>query len=1113
MNQKNPKPTNEHRKLAILKDDPLFWTSEPFNAQEDAFNHEAYARALFKLLVDNEPPLTIGLFGSWGIGKSTIIGILKGLLSRSEDAKLRFVYFNAWKYSGDSFRRQFLIEAARQILAGSPQLDSTVKRIERLNYTDVLRETPSHSLTALLKDLVSLRIKVKQSFLVRIALAIITLAIGGVVSITTRSLGPLLTSILPAVLLFFLKAKFEDVFVIQENPIFDPKLIFPEQFESTFDELLSGAKALDNHHVVLVIDDIDRCDPSIVKDILISIKTFLGNKRCFFVVPCDEDVVVEAFQAQGPTQRYRDELLRKYFNVGIRIAPLMGSDLIDFANKVARTTDIPETVIQMAVLTNCRDARKMKQFLNTYTVKYEIAKTREQNKYFPLDVDENVGALAKAILLEDVDPRLMEILLQNPDAYSLLERAASDPIADADLAKYGLQGWREKYPHLERVLRRTRDIGFKDVEVFLTLKTANPETRLPRGYELKEVMLAGDLSKLSEMLKSLSNTEDRTNLVSVLTDALQHSRALFLKNIVSAAIQVYSEPDFLAPSDLRRLGAEVGHTLRLNRPLRLLDFDSVKLLVCSKDNNFLEESYGRLLDEATAKDAAPPKVSVVNALYNFSPNRLALAKKLNSVATAWSDTEAGLQLLASIRYPDNTPEAELVPSSDIVLSIIGSLAFGSADEGKLNSSRQSVIVNHWQPQLAVQLINKILMGFQALGGQTSYDANIDLLTSLLLAVPNIVSEQKAVDLWPYTNTWYSKTTQSPGRWRLYQVTLLFVIYSLDNSVRTAALNIVQQAWTGAIKTTIEPTLSFLKLRETERSLEVQKLLIADQAAKTKASLASPNERTKETLDLLHDNRQLLASPSTLTDLFIEGLNIGSGDNLTWWKKAIEEYDSILNDDFRISVLESTMKGLEGGSFDKQKTQLFGDLFTAFYGKSNESTKYSYLTRFWELCKHSNQDVRQTALASMKTLKESSNSHQFKLGLNKLVGDICYSPEAQIMSFRESLEKTFEFNDFFTAYEWREIAHACKRLLQASDVAQREFGLDLLTRFDTLPTELEFDLVQLLINVSGRSEQAQAAKARQLIDRFRLTENLTDESKKILAEYAATASGSGANEQT
>jgi hypothetical protein len=285
-----------------------------------------------------------------------------------------------------------------------------------------------------------------------------------------------------AILLFLLKAKFEDVFVIQENPIFDPKLIFPEQFESTFEELLSNAQILNNQHVVVVIDDIDRCDPVVVKDILISIKTFLGNKRCFFLVPCDEDVVVEAFQASGPTQRYRDELLRKYFNVGIRIAPLMGSDLIDFANKVAQTTDIPEMVIQMAVLTNCRDARKMKQFLNTFRVKYEIAKNREQNKYFPLEVDQHVDALAKAILLEDIDPGLMDILLQNPDAFSVLERSASDSSADSDLTKYGLEKWREKYPNLEKVLRRTRDINFKDVEVFLTLKTANPETRLPRGY-------------------------------------------------------------------------------------------------------------------------------------------------------------------------------------------------------------------------------------------------------------------------------------------------------------------------------------------------------------------------------------------------------------------------------------------------------------------------------------------------------------------------------------------------------------------------------------------------------------------------------------------------------
>ena len=60
---------NDHKtlpeKLPVLNDDPLFWGSEEFDRNQDAFNHEAYAKAIFNILVENNPPLLIGLFCAW----------------------------------------------------------------------------------------------------------------------------------------------------------------------------------------------------------------------------------------------------------------------------------------------------------------------------------------------------------------------------------------------------------------------------------------------------------------------------------------------------------------------------------------------------------------------------------------------------------------------------------------------------------------------------------------------------------------------------------------------------------------------------------------------------------------------------------------------------------------------------------------------------------------------------------------------------------------------------------------------------------------------------------------------------------------------------------------
>ena len=210
-------------KLSILRDDPLFGGSESFDATLDAFHHQAYAHAIFNILAENPPPLSIGLFGPWGIGKSTIVNILFKLVSQSPDYRLKPIYFNAWKYSGDAFRRQFLIEVAKQIHQGSPDFDAVVLRLEQLNYAQVLRETAENGLVEKVKDIVTLKgMKFNKAGLARLLFAGIVFVIGIVLSLFAKSFYPLVAGLLSAVVAFLMGLKFEDVFIIQETSVYDP---------------------------------------------------------------------------------------------------------------------------------------------------------------------------------------------------------------------------------------------------------------------------------------------------------------------------------------------------------------------------------------------------------------------------------------------------------------------------------------------------------------------------------------------------------------------------------------------------------------------------------------------------------------------------------------------------------------------------------------------------------------------------------------------------------------------------------------------------------------------------------------------------------------------------
>lgn len=76
--------------------------------ENDLLGTSVYVEVLEKIINDCPSPYTIGLFGPWGAGKSSIILSLK---HKIKDKKI-FIY-DAWKYSKDDFRRTFLLELAK----------------------------------------------------------------------------------------------------------------------------------------------------------------------------------------------------------------------------------------------------------------------------------------------------------------------------------------------------------------------------------------------------------------------------------------------------------------------------------------------------------------------------------------------------------------------------------------------------------------------------------------------------------------------------------------------------------------------------------------------------------------------------------------------------------------------------------------------------------------------------------------------------------------------------------------------------------------------------------------------------------------------------------------
>jgi len=107
--------------------------------------HEKIAESILKLITNEERGISIGLEGSWGSGKSTVISILKRKIQEISNSNLLF-QFDAWAHEGDPLRRIFLESLIDEIKLymdqnASKKLDDLKEKIAHQRKTTKIKTT------------------------------------------------------------------------------------------------------------------------------------------------------------------------------------------------------------------------------------------------------------------------------------------------------------------------------------------------------------------------------------------------------------------------------------------------------------------------------------------------------------------------------------------------------------------------------------------------------------------------------------------------------------------------------------------------------------------------------------------------------------------------------------------------------------------------------------------------------------------------------------------------------------------------------------------------------------------------------------------------------------
>lgn len=236
------------------------WSDEPHNVDLLAFS--AVATTVIDAVLDETlDPLAIGVSGSWGSGKTTVLKLIEsGLKERNlgPDKQILIVGTDPWRYDPAVGAKETLIG---EILAA---------------ITDKLQELRTDTDVGVALDLVK-RLAKRVNWAKALRLGA-TSGVAMQVPSPTDLMGLVAES--------------------SDDGVGTPRGL--DQFRTEFGTLMGSEDLSGVERVVVLVDDLDRCLSGTVIETLEAIRLFLAVPKMAFVIAADEDRVADAIRERFP---------------------------------------------------------------------------------------------------------------------------------------------------------------------------------------------------------------------------------------------------------------------------------------------------------------------------------------------------------------------------------------------------------------------------------------------------------------------------------------------------------------------------------------------------------------------------------------------------------------------------------------------------------------------------------------------------------------------------------------------------------------------------------------------------------------------------------------------
>ena len=613
---------------------------------EDFLNYEVHCDLIKEYVTNpNLLPLTIGVFGDWGSGKSSIMKILEQKLE--DDEKVLTIYFNSWLFESYqdakiSHLENILLELSKNETLGETAKKKILSLISRVDYMKLAKD----GIKKYGKNVVDI------------------IATGGVGSVIEAGFSMLKKEKIDELETADLSKLNEYIKDEQKNTSKNTIKTFRKDFE----ELIN---LTDYESVVIFIDDLDRCMPERVIETLEAIKLFLSVPNTAFVIGADERIIKHSISMHlklhtfnndsdylHDSQQIVTDYIEKLIQIPYRLPKLSLSEIETYNNLLFCKTQLEEddfkivyddyqsfkqsdfysaysyghikekinfddkpslssllnlshSMSQMITTILKGNPRQTKRFLNTFILRTKLASVAK------IDID--IFVLIKLMLLEYFDTKLFKKLneLQSKNdgffhEINILEKVFCD--GEENPFKDSFQEWQT--PQMVSWIKIEPKLSDTDLRNYFWLFRDKTESTLSDVH-----MVSPILQKIYKGLKSTQETEVRVSL--------ERAKNLSYDEL-SEIFSLYENEINITPNLKELLNSLHQLTIQINN----IDFydrylNIVIALPYQKVNNL---------------------IYLIDRLNNIKQKEGSLSDKVDKIIVNYSEKEKGLLKKAAIKY-------------------------------------------------------------------------------------------------------------------------------------------------------------------------------------------------------------------------------------------------------------------------------------------------------------------------------------------------------------------------------------------------------------------------------------------------------------------------------